>query len=119
MFEINELGLTLAHIGINCIDEAEALSGAEAFALMLGETVKNGSSSVFAGKVVELMKKPFLGQHGHIAFSTENIDRAIEVLTANGYKFNASTAKRDEQGKTKAIYFENEICGFAVHLVKR
>ena len=117
MFEIKELGLALAHVGINCANDEEAMNGAEAFTSILGEPIKNGLSSVFAGKSIELMKKPFLGRHGHLAFMTDDIDLAIKAYTEKGYEFDQSTIKRDAEGRIKAIYFKDEICGFAIHLI--
>ena len=47
----------IAHVGINCENEEEALKGAKMFEALFGLTVKNGNSSVFAGTAVELNKK--------------------------------------------------------------
>ena len=36
-----------------------------------------------------------------------------------GVKFNEESAKRDAKGALKAIYLDEEIGGFAVHLVQK
>ncbi len=77
-----------------------------------------GNSSVFAGKAVECMKKPGRGRNGHIAIGTNSVDRAVYHLGRKGVEFDEATCKRDAKGRATAIYLKDEICGFAVHLVK-
>ena len=55
------LGFELKHIGINCENEAEADSTADAFDRLFGFTKKAGNSSVFAGSYIEAMKTPGAG----------------------------------------------------------
>ena len=57
---------SLAHIGINAENEADALKIAELFAALFGFEVKPGNSSVFAGTAVEVMKTPYLGANGQV-----------------------------------------------------
>ena len=113
------LGFSLAHIGVNCGDEAEAMADAERFDLLFGFTKKDGNSSVFAGSVAEFMKTPYLGAKGHIAIGTTNVERAVFHLTLRGVQFDMDTAKYDTAGRLKAIYMTDEISGFAVHLVQK
>ncbi len=113
------LGFSLAHIGVNCETESEALEDADRFDLLFGFTKKDGNSSVFAGTVAEFMKTPYLGAKGHIAIGTTNVERAVFHLTLRGAKFDEDTAKYDPAGKLKAIYMTDEISGFAVHLVQK
>ena len=113
------LGFSLAHIGVNCETESEALEDADRFDLLFGFTKKDGNSSVFAGTVAEFMKTPYLGAKGHIAIGTTNVERAVFHLTLRGAKFDEDTAKYDPTGKLKAIYMTDEISGFAVHLVQK
>jgi 2-dehydro-3-deoxyphosphogluconate aldolase/(4S)-4-hydroxy-2-oxoglutarate aldolase len=111
------LHFELAHIGINTENEDTSLKAALLFENLFGFTVKNGNASVFAGTCIELMKKPFLGKHGHIAIGVSNVDRAQAYLERQGVSFRADTAKKDDHGKTTALYLQDEIAGFAVHLV--
>lgn len=113
------LGFELRHIGINAKSEEEAESIADCFEKLFGFAKKVGGSSVFAGTAVEAMKKPYLGTNGHIAIGTNYMDRAIYHLEKQGVEFDMGTAKKDEKGKTKAIYLKDEIGGFAVHLVQK
>ncbi len=116
---VKMLGFELRHIGINMQSESEACSVADSFESMFGFTKKVGSSSVFAGTAIEAMKTPYLGKNGHIAIGTNYMDRAIYHLERQGVKFDMSTAKKDEKGKIKAVYLQDEIGGFAVHLVQK
>ena len=113
------LGFELRHVGINCADEAEAERTAKLFSAAFGWDYKPGNSSVFSGTAVECMKKPYLGERGHIAVGTNNVDRAVYHLGRQGITFDESTRKTDGKGKTKAIYLKDSFCGFAVHLVQK
>ncbi len=112
------LGFRLAHIGLNCADEGEAEKTAKAFCALFGLEYKAGNSSIFAGSAVECMKKPYLGKNGHIAIGTNSVERAVYHLGRQGVEFNEESRKTDAKGATTAIYLKDEICGFAVHLVK-
>lgn len=107
------LGLTLAHVGINAECEAEAIEVSTAYAKLLGIKQKTGNSSCFAGSWVEVMKTPYLGKHGHIAIGTKSLPRAIGFYNRIGVEFNMNTAK------PVAIYFAEDIGGFAIHLVQK
>lgn len=114
------LGFELAHVGINAENEEDALKAANRFAFLFGMPAKAGSSSVFAGTAVEVMKTPYLGKNGHIAIRTNYIDRAMNYMeTVLGVKFKEDSAKYDAKGTLKAIYLDEEIGGFAVHLVQK
>lgn len=115
----NMLGFEVRHIGINASNETEADATATAFEKMFGFEKKTGASSIFAGLGVEVMKTPYLGAHGHIAVATNYIERAKFHLEMQGFKFDEETAKRDDKGTLKAIYFEGELSGFAIHLVQK
>ncbi len=112
------LGFQLAHIGINAenLDSANAI--AEKFAKYFGKAIKEGNSAIFNGSEIEIMKSPFKGLHGHIAFRCNNLERAVYYLEMRGAKFDMESAKYDNKGKLAVIYLEGEIGGFAVHIVK-
>lgn len=107
---------SLAHIGINAENEAEAMQAAKLFEALFGFEVKPGNSSIFSGPI-ELMKTPYLGKHGHIAIGTPDVAAAQAELEARGFAFLPETAKFKADGTLNAIYLKDEICGFAVHLV--
>ena len=61
--------------------------------------------------------KPGGGPEGHIAIACNNVDRPIDRLSQRGGKF-VLDSKNVKDGKTIAIYFADEIAGFAMHLVQ-
>ena len=113
------LGFSLAHVGINAAGEEDALKAARLFETLFGFTQKAGTSSVFAGEGIEIMKSPYLGKNGHIAIGTNSVKRGMTCLERRGFTFNAASAKTDSRGSIAAIYLNDEIAGFAVHFVQK
>jgi 2-dehydro-3-deoxyphosphogluconate aldolase/(4S)-4-hydroxy-2-oxoglutarate aldolase len=113
------LGFEIGHVGINTSGEEEALSTANLFGSLFNFPVKIGNSSIFAGSAVEVMKSPYLGRNGHIGIKTNSIFRAKYHLEGRGIRFNEESAKFDAKGKLTSIYLEQEIGGFAVHLMQK
>lgn len=113
------LGFELRHIGMNLESEDEAVKTADMFADLFGFKKKVGTSSVFAGSGVECMKQPYLGRLGHIAIGTNSVKRAVFHLESKGVVFNQSSAKLNDKGELQAIYLQDEIGGYAVHLVQK
>lgn len=111
------LNLKVAHVGINTNSAQEAASVSKALSAFSSATDVEGNSSHFVGNV-EVMKSKYLGEHGHIAYSTNYIQRAVFHLGKRGYKFDEATAKYDAKGNLIAIYMQDEIGGFAIHLVQ-
>jgi 2-dehydro-3-deoxyphosphogluconate aldolase/(4S)-4-hydroxy-2-oxoglutarate aldolase len=112
------LGFDLAHIGINCRTASQAKKNAEKMNSLFGFETKDGNSSVFSGSAAEFMKKPYLGANGHIAISSNSVERAVRYLKSKGVKFNEDSAKT-KNGTLTAIYLKDEISGFAVHLLQK
>lgn len=81
------LGFELKHVGINATSEEEADGVATSFEKLFGFTKNVGSSSIFAGSAIEVMKTPYLGAHGHIAIQTNYIERAIYHMELQGFEF--------------------------------
>ena len=113
------LGLEFAHVGINTENADAAAAAAKKFCDIFGFDYDDHSSAVFAGKGIEVRKQMFKGTNGHIAISTNSVDRAIRYLSeVKGVEFDmdSATVKND---KTTSIYLKDEIAGFAVHLVQK
>ena len=113
------LGFELGHVGLHCENAAEAEQAAQLLCAIFGFDYKPGNSSDFAGTGVECCKVPGRGTKGHIAIRTNNVDRAIYHLGLQGIHFVESTRRSDAKGRTKAIYLEQELCGFGLHLVQK
>ena len=113
------LGFELTHVGINCQNKEQATSALNMIETMFGFAAKPGNSGAFAGKGIELMYEPYLGTNGHIAIGTNFIDRAVFYFENMGIKFNEDSKKFNDKGGLNAIYFADEIAGFAFHLVQK
>lgn len=112
------LAFSLAHVGVNSGSEEAAFRQAEAFCAVLGWPIRPGNSSVFAGKIVEFVKDPWTGEHGHIAIGVDDIDRAWWHMEKYGVVFDWENAKYKDD-KLAALYLKEQIGGFAVHLQQR
>ena len=98
-------------------DEKAAAGAADEFA-KLGMAINNGNSSIFMNKEIEVMKSTGLGKNGHLAFKCNDIERAIYFLKDQGFTVKEDTVKLDAKGKIKVCYLNEEVGGFAIHLIK-
>ena len=111
------LGFEVAHIGINTPDADAAMDVCKAFNDAFDFNVKQGNSSNFASTGVEVMKTMFKGANGHIAIRTNTMIPAIAEMERRGYELDMDSVK--DKNNIKAVYFKNEIGGFAVHLLQK
>ena len=112
------LGFEIRHIGINTESAEESMAECKKLAALMGMPIKEGNSSNFVGTGVEINKYMGRGKHGHIAIGTNSVKRAKWHLEQRGYKFIEESAVV-KNGKLIAIYLEDEVAGFAVHLVQK
>ena len=107
----------LLHVGMNSCNQEEAREKAEALSEMFELPMIDSSASYFAGTMFEILKNPLYGERGHIAVETNYIGRAIAYFENRGYTFRDKP--KDDLKKLIAIYFQEEIGGFAIHLRSR
>ena len=112
------LGFEFAHLGINEENKDKALNSANLLSHLFYFSVKEGAASVFADLDFEIMKNQYLGKHGHVAIATNDIYRTINYLKMKGISVLPETAK-EKDGKLKAIYLDQEVSGFAIHLLQK
>jgi 2-dehydro-3-deoxyphosphogluconate aldolase/(4S)-4-hydroxy-2-oxoglutarate aldolase len=112
------LGFEFAHLGINEENKDKALNSANQLSHLFYFPIKEGTSSIFAGPGFEIIKNRFLGEHGHIAIATNDIHRTMNYLKIKGVSVLPETAK-EKDGKLKAIYLDQEVSGFAIHLLQK
>ncbi|WP_027431799.1 bifunctional 4-hydroxy-2-oxoglutarate aldolase/2-dehydro-3-deoxy-phosphogluconate aldolase [Lachnospira multipara] len=112
------LDLKIKHVGVNMPSEEEAFALADTFKKVFNFEPKNGNSSIFSDTAFEIMKKPGRGTHGHIAISTNYMDRAVYHLEKRGFKFEEAS-RVVKEGVFKAIYLEGEFGGYAIHLATK
>ena len=108
----------LAHIGINCESEGEAANAAALLGKLFGWEVKEKAFSVYSDSAVECMKAPGLGKNGHIGIAVACVSDAVDELKNQGVAFRPGSEKYNPDGTLRLIYLEDEICGFALHLVE-
>jgi 2-dehydro-3-deoxyphosphogluconate aldolase/(4S)-4-hydroxy-2-oxoglutarate aldolase len=111
------LGFELRHIGINHPDASAAMSGASLLSKLLNLPLDDGSGSVFVGTQFELLKRNYLGTHGHIAIGTNFIERAVSYFARQGISIKPET-RNEKNGKLSTVYLDLEIGGMALHLAQ-
>ena len=112
------LGFELAHIGINCNNNEEALFTAQAISKIFRLAPRNLNSAVFAGNAVEAVKSHGRGRNGHIGFYTNSIRRAAAYFESQGFEIDEANTKY-KNNQAICIYLKDEIGGFALHAVER
>jgi 2-dehydro-3-deoxyphosphogluconate aldolase / (4S)-4-hydroxy-2-oxoglutarate aldolase len=113
------LGFELGHVGINAASASASLAITRKMADTFRLPLKEGNSSNFAGKIVEVNKAGGLGANGHIAIATNSIARAIAYLEKKMIAVDMNTAKKDAAGNFVAVYLKGEFGGFAIHLLQK
>ncbi len=113
------LGFELAHVGLNHDNGEQALEHANMFHRLFGLGVKDGDASVFCGTAVEFMKTNYYGEKGHIGFYTNSVPRALQWFKDSGIALWEDSIRYDKKGKMVSFYLQQEIGGFAVHVVMR
>lgn len=112
----------VVHIGVNCENEIQAVDCAgrfeDLFSLAVNPT-KESPDARFTGTSIEWLKRPGRGTHGHIALATSDLPAAREYLEGKGYHFDDSSVKYFPDGRILVIYAEEEIGGFAIHLLQK
>ena len=112
------LGFELAHIGMNTKSYDDAQNISDEINDIFGFNIKEGNSSNFVGSSFEIMKNKSIGENGHIALRTNNIDRAIYYLSNRGYVVDESTLVI-KNNKKVAIYLKKAVGGFKIHLLQK
>jgi 2-dehydro-3-deoxyphosphogluconate aldolase/(4S)-4-hydroxy-2-oxoglutarate aldolase len=107
----------LAHIGINERNSDDAAKDAALIASLFGFPTKNGESSIFMSSCIELLKRPYLGEKGHIAIRCNDVERALARFRGMGIGVTEGSEKM-EKGRLKTVYLDKQIGGFAFHLVR-
>ena len=113
------LGFEFAHMGINTPDADQASQVTNAFSGLFSFEVRDLPYSQFASPQIEIMKMQGHGAKGHIGIGTNNLPRARAFMERQGIKFNPDSLKYRDDGRPMLIYLEQEIGGFAVHLLQK
>ena len=111
--------MKVKHVGVNASGDEEAAVWAKEFLELLGLGTRDAGASYFCGELVEIMKHNGRGAKGHIAFSVNDCEASLKYFEERGFKAIEETKQYDENGTLKFFYFDREIAGFAIHLVKQ
>ncbi len=103
---------------MNAANAEESLALCKTFRAAFGFNIWEMPASFFASSGVEVMKHSEVGTNGHIAILTNSVRRAEAELAKKGFALDLSTEKCIG-GEPIAVYFQNELGGFAVHLLKK
>lgn len=113
------LGCKLIHLGINATSADEAGQIASGYCNLFGLEYLPGHSSIFAGDMVEVMCAPSPGKNGHIAVQVNDLRRAVAYFNSIGHPLDEENYKYNAAGKKVAVYFKEELGGFAIHLLQK
>ena len=113
------LGFELAHIGINNADRDQAVERAKQLAALFQMPVNIGNTSTYAGKAVEFMHAGVYGTVGHLGFFTNSAFRAMAYFKRNGIGIIEESVRRDASGQVWFFYLDQEVFGFALHVMNR
>jgi len=111
------LGFAFAYLGIHEKSRDKASASAALLSDLFFFSVHETASSIFAGERLEITQSPFPGRKGHIAISTNHIQRAISYLKRKGMSILPETAK-EKDGKLTEVYIDGQVSGFAIHLIQ-
>ncbi len=107
----------IQHFTWLCINAKEAENVAGQIFDIVGFPMNFTTGSIFVGAQFEVLKRQYLGTHGHIAIGTNSIERAIAYLNRKGIGIRPET-KNEKDGKLQTVYLDVEIGGFAIHLAQ-
>lgn len=110
---------SVGHVGINAGTEDNANSVHKRIDELFESGRFETDLAIFSGNLVEIMKRPFVGTHGHICVDTRDLTRALAMLKRKGVEFDPDLFMYDSKGKLMTAYMKEEIGGFAFHVRQR
>lgn len=119
--EINNkvFDFTVGHVGINANTADNATKVTDRIAELFESDKRETPIAFFSGNLVEVMKVPFVGTHGHICVDTCDLKRAMAMLERKGIEFDEENRFFDAKGNLITAYMKEEIGGFAFHIRQR
>ena len=119
--EINNkvFDFTVGHVGINANTADNATKVTDRIAELFESDKRETPIAFFSGNLVEVMKVPFVGTHGHICVDTCDLKRAMAMLERKGVEFDEENRFFDAKGNLVTGYMKEEIGGFAFHIRQR
>ncbi len=114
------MGMEVRHVGVNLPDQAQGDEAAQQLSALTGWPILGDTPiNCFVGAGFEVMKGKGRGHHGHVALAVNDLPRARWQMERRGYRFIEESLVLSPDGRPKLIYFQDEIAGFALHLVQK
>lgn len=113
------LDFTVGHVGINAETSENAANVTKGIQALFNTDSRETDMAFFSGNLVEVMKIPFVGTHGHICVDTRDLPRAMAMLKRKGVEFDEDKFFYDAKGNLMTAYLKGEVGGFALHIRQR
>lgn len=114
------LGFEVGHIGINAGGAEDARAICMAFQKAFDFPYMPGAgSSDFSSAKLEIKKHSGRGTHGHLAVETNCLPCAVAEMRRRGVALDENTWTYNQKGGLIAVFLQDEIGGFAVHLMQK
>lgn len=110
---------TVGHVGINAETTENASNVTQGIQALFDTDRRETDMAFFSGNLVEVMKIPFVGTHGHICVDTRDLPRAMAMLKRKGVELDTDKFYYDAKGKLMTVYLKGEVGGFALHIRQR
>lgn len=110
---------TVGHVGINAETTENASNVTQGIQALFDTDRRETDMAFFSGNLVEVMKIPFVGTHGHICVDTRDLSRAMAMLKRKGVELDTDKFYYDTKGKLMTVYLKGEVGGFALHIRQR
>jgi 2-dehydro-3-deoxyphosphogluconate aldolase/(4S)-4-hydroxy-2-oxoglutarate aldolase len=109
------IGFKFLHLGIDNADEAAGKKCLDLLSIF-GERVSREIPVAYFTQSYEVLKVKSRGEKGHIAYSVNNLERALAFLKRKGINAIPETVKVDANNKPIFAYTDAVASGFAIHL---
>lgn len=113
------MDFSVGHVGINAETNDNASNVTKGIQALFDTDCRETDMAFFSGNLVEVMKIPFVGTHGHICVDTRDLPRAMAMLKRKGVEFDEDKFYYDAKGKLMTAYLKGEVGGFALHIRQR
>lgn len=109
-------GFEFAHMGIE--DDKDSEKSIDALCTF-GFELKRGNTTAFVSDKIEVVPSLFSGKKGHIGIKCNDIERSIAYLKNKGFTPKESSYIYNDENQLKVCYLNEEVSGFALHLVRK
>ncbi|MFA6866666.1 MAG: bifunctional 4-hydroxy-2-oxoglutarate aldolase/2-dehydro-3-deoxy-phosphogluconate aldolase [Clostridia bacterium] len=109
------LDIKLDHVAINT-NEQEGIKLLKTFSSLSGLNYNQGEYTVGG---IEAVLENKVGELGHIAFNSPNLERCIYYLSDRGFVVDENSIKKNEKGCITKVNLKGDNAGFIIQLIKK